>query len=385
MRLSYSALETYQQCPLKYKYQAIDRLKTPKSKEAVFGTLVHSTLKFIHEPTLIAPDLETALDHFARGWNTEVWENEAEERAAFAQGVEIIQRYYRNERPGDATIVALENNFQIDVIDPAQPDAIHTIKGIIDRIDKTETGYEIIDYKTAKKMPSQDSIDHNLQLTIYLKAFLARYPAERTHLSDIKVSLYFVRHGVKLTSTRTAEDLARVDDLFIETIRLIEAEKFDPHVGPLCDWCGYQKICPMWRHKFKEERHIDSEAIQAAIEDYITTKRDLVLGRQRIMKLQDLIASYMDQEDVERVWGQSGIIERARRQTYTYDPVALRSLLEPIEQWDSVVRVNQVALKKTLASLPRDIRERVEVEAKIPDKEATSFRVKKGSGMDEED
>ena len=93
----------------------------------------------------------------------------------------------------------------------------------------------------------------------------------------------------------------------------------------------------------------------------------------------------MDQEDVERVWGQSGIIERAIRQTYTYDPVALRSLLEPIEQWDTVVRINQVALKKTIASLPRDIRDHIEAQAKIPGKETVGFRVKKSSGIDEDE
>ncbi|TSA57417.1 PD-(D/E)XK nuclease family protein, partial [bacterium] len=38
MRISYSSLENFKQCPLKYKFSQIDKIKEPKSKEAIFGT-----------------------------------------------------------------------------------------------------------------------------------------------------------------------------------------------------------------------------------------------------------------------------------------------------------------------------------------------------------
>lgn len=384
MRLSYSSLDTYNNCPLKYKYKEIDKLKEPKSKEAVFGTLVHSTLKFAYEPSLIAPTLNQALDHFARGWNSEIWENELEERAAFSQGVEMIQKYYQKNDPKDATVVALESNFQLEISDPSAPENTHTIRGIIDRIDKTENGYEIIDYKTAKKMPSQDSVDNNLQLSIYLKAFLARYPHETNNISNITVSLYFLKHGVKLSSTRTFEDLKKVDELFLDVIHSIEAGHFEPKVTPLCDWCGFQKHCPMWRHRFKEELHVDSTEVNTAINEYIETKRDITLQKLKLMKLQEKIMEYMDQEDVERVFGEGAIIERSRRQTYKYDAERLHSLLAPLDKWQEVLKVDGIALKKTLSSLPKDIRARIEENAKVPDKETLSLKVKKGSIENEE-
>lgn len=49
MKTSHSALETHKTCPLKYKYQKIDKLKGAKRIEAVFGTLIHSALKFMFE------------------------------------------------------------------------------------------------------------------------------------------------------------------------------------------------------------------------------------------------------------------------------------------------------------------------------------------------
>jgi RecB family exonuclease len=384
MRLSYSSLETYHNCPLKYKFKEIDKLKEPKSKEAVFGTLVHSTLKFVYDPALISPTLNQALDHFSRGWNSEIWDNELEERAAFSQGVEMIQKYYRNNDPKDATIVALESNFSLEIHDPKKPGETHTIRGIIDRIDKTENGYEIIDYKTSKKMPSQEFVDTNLQLSVYLKAFLDRYPHEINNIHNITVSLYFLKHGVKLSSARTLSDIAEVDALFLEIIALIQAGSFDAHISPLCDWCGFQKVCPMWKHKFKEETtRIEMPAVTESIEQYIATKRDITLHKLRLAKLQETIVQYMDQEGVERVFGEAGIIERSKRITYKYDPEKIKFFLAPIDKWESVLKLDPAVLKKTLAEFPKAMQKEIDQSAKIIDKETTSIKVKKG-GLDPE-
>lgn len=113
MRISYSALNSYKTCPLKYKFQYIDKIRTIKSKEAVFGTLIHSTLNFVHTPGILSPSMEQALDHFSKNWNSDVFENELEERAAFSQGVEIIRRYYNDNDIARVNIVALESPFQI--------------------------------------------------------------------------------------------------------------------------------------------------------------------------------------------------------------------------------------------------------------------------------
>lgn len=383
MRLSYSSLGTYQTCPLKYKFKEIDRLKEPKSKEAVFGTLVHSTLKFFHEPALLPPSLEDALNHFSKNWNDAVYDNPDEERAAFSAGVDMIRRYAEHNDPTQFTIVALESPFQIEIADAHG--AIHTVKGIIDRIDKTPDGYEIIDYKTGRKLPSQADVDTNLQLSVYAKAFLARYPQEANNLNHLTVSLYFLKHGVKLSSRRTIEDLKGVDDIFLETIGEIEAKHFEPRVNPLCDWCGFQKICPMWKHKFRELRTATTEEKEQAVNDYLATKRAIELDKQKLMKLQATILEYMDAEDVERLFGDVGIIERARTQKYEYDAGKLRDRLEPLGKWESILAVNQMLVKKALASLPLETRKQIEAEAKTPGKETVTLRVKKTLAEDEDE
>lgn len=370
MRISYSALNTYQICPLKYKFQYIDKIKKPKSKEAVFGTLIHSTLNFIHTPGILSPTLEQALDHFSKNWNSDVFDNEQEERAAFSQGVEIIKRYYKdNAEIAKVNIVALESPFQIKLCD-------HVVSGIIDRIDRTDDGYEIIDYKTSKKMPPQEKINNDVQLTIYLQAFLERYPEERKNLDKIKVSLYFVKHGVKLSSTRTKEQLDHVDELFLETIKNIKESEFEPILNPLCNWCDFQDKCPMQKHKFKEKRKIDTEETNKAIQEYIEAKDTAKSLQVQIAKLQDQISKYMDQEGVERVFSDTGIITRNIRKTYKYNEEKLKEILKPLDKWEEVCKINGTLLNGILKTLSPKIKKDIDSTKKVV-RQSNSFTIKK--------
>ncbi len=380
MRLSYSSLDTYQTCSLKYKYREIDKLPEEKSKEAVFGTLVHSTMKFIHEPALVPPSVEQAIDYFGKHWNGDLFESELEERAAFVQGVEMIQRYYETNRIAELNPIALESRFSIEI--GTEEAGKHVIAGVIDRIDRTRDGYEIIDYKTTKKMPSQDKIDNDLQLSIYLRAFLARYPKEWERLDKITVSLYFLKHGVKLSSTRTREQLEALDTVFLEVIHAIEAGKFAPTLSPLCDWCSFQKICPLWKHKFKDapKEAIEKTDAERAIEEFLVLRNEITADKKRLAELQEKIMEYMEQEEVERVFGSTGIIGKSIRTTYSYDEKKLRELLSPIGEWENVVKIDGVALKTVLAALPETVRKQAEVYREK--KESTSLSVKKSASFD---
>ena len=372
MRISYSSFDTYQNCPLKYKFQEIDRIKVPKSKEAVFGSTLHDVMKFIHTPGILSPTLDQAMEHFGNAWNPAVFDGPDEERAAFSQGVKIIQDYYKKNNPADFNIVNLESRFQIEIGSPEK----HIISGIIDRINKTEEGFEIIDYKTTKKMPSQEKVDNDIQLSVYLQAFLSRYPKEIANLDKIKVSLYYLKHGVKLSATRTAEQLKQSEGLFMDTIKLIESGKFEPVVSPLCDWCGYQSRCPMWKHKFKELRKIDTDEINQAISEYIDLKSAINITKDRLAKLQENILDYMDQEGAERVFGPGGVIARTLRKTYKYDEKKLREILEPLDHWEDVLKVDGIALRNILGVLPIQARQEIE-KSKTVDKETKSLSVKK--------
>jgi len=376
MRISYSSFETYNSCPLKYKFSEIDKIKTPKSKEAVFGTLLHSVMKFIHNPGILSPTLEQAMQFFMQNWNTAAFDDSQEERAAFSQGAKIIQDYYQRNNPADFNIANLESRFSIEIGNEKEK---HFVTGIIDRIDRTDDGWEIIDYKTTKKMPTQERVENDTQLSIYLKGFLAQYPDETKNLDKIKVSLYFLKHGVKLTASRTFEQLEKSEKDFLETISKIEESKFEPTPSVLCDWCGFKNICPMWKHKFKESRKYETDEINAIIDEFINLKSAINITKERIGKIQNIIESYMDQEGVERLFSESGIISRNSRKTYKYDEKTIKEILEPLGHWEEIIRIDTVALKNLVSGLPLKIRQDIE-KARTLDKESKSLVVKKGKG-----
>ncbi len=373
MNTSYSALDEFRTCPLKYKYSQIDRIKTPKSKEQVFGTLLHSTLKLVHTPDILSPTLEQALDFFSKNWNSEVFTDEIEERAAFSQGVAMIQDYYKKNDLTKVNIVDLESRFQIEIGDKEK----HIITGVIDRIDKTEDGYEIIDYKTTRKLPSQEKVDNDLQLSIYLTAFLKRYPKEIANLDKIKVSLYYLKHGVKLSSQRTLEQVKQSEKLVLDLIDEIKKSKFEPIISGLCDWCGYQDICPMWKHKFKKAETEDDLNIQKITNEYIALKEEIKSKMNRVANLQVLLGKFMDKENIDQLFGEKARILRTLRRTWKYDKDKLRAILEPLDKWEAVLKVDGIALKKILGILPPEERREVEKAREI-DQESKSFIIKKG-------
>lgn len=376
MRISFSSFDTYKTCPLKYKFANVDGVKEPKSANQVFGSLLHTVLEYIHKPGFTSPTLDEAMEFYAQHFDASVFQNEMEERGAFAQGVEIIQKYYAKNKPGETNVVDLESRFAVELDDPKNPGVKHIISGIIDRIDKTPSGYEIIDYKTARKMPAQQIIDDNVQLSIYTRALLKRYPNEKNNLHNIIVSLYFLRHGTKLSSKRSAEQLKEVDEAFLEVIRDIENKKFDPQVGPLCDYCGYQKLCPMWRHKFKEERKVETKEVQDAIFEYIAIKEKSAAERKHLAELQEIITRYMDQEGVERVFGETKLIERTVRKTYTFDQEKLQAILEPKGLWEKVLKIDGMALRKVAGELPLGDKKRLDTTKQV-DKESKGLTVKR--------
>ncbi len=358
MKTSYSALNSFQTCPLRYKFSAIDKIRTgKKSAEAVFGSMIHSTMQFIHTGSFILPTQKEALNHFSQKWNSDVFDNEFRERAAFAQGIKIIQNYYKNNNPSDFQIVDIESRFSVDL---KHNNEIHLISGIIDRIDKTDDGYEIIDYKTANKLPSQAHVEDNLQLLIYLLAFLKRYPQLAKTPEKIKLSLYFLKHDTKLSTVKNLDQLTQEKEKIFDLFDAIKNSDFEPQTSPLCDWCDFQEICPMWKHKFKKELTATDEEKNSIIRQYLELQTEAKNIRKEISALQKNLLEIMEGEKVDRLFGNGKIVAKTHRQTFKYNEEKLKEILKKKKLWDQVVKVNQLQLNKVLQVLPSKEKQAVE-------------------------
>ena len=386
MRVSYSGLETFKRCPLKFKLQYLDKIRTAKSTEALFGTLIHKTLKMLHEPGLLIPTEEELLKFFADNWNPSSYQNEREAGTAFAQGVKMLKDYYAKNYPGQFNVVALETPFEV----PFQiGNEYHLITGKIDRIDKTEENlFEVIDYKTTKKMPSQENVENDLQLSIYHMGIAARWPKLIEEKRPVKVSLYYLKHGEKLSSLRSPEKVEEVKENVLQTFDQIakaqKEEKFSPRPNVLCDWCEYQKYCPLFRHKFAEQKiFFNDQDVKALIGEYMSGKEEVEKKEERIDEIKADLGKFMDQEHYERLFCDDGYIARSVIQRFKYDSETLKGVLFPLGIWENILKVDETKLKKFSKQLPREVQQKIE-EAKKLDKEYKTFSVKKEKAKSKE-
>lgn len=324
MRTSYSSLETFKTCPLKYKFQDVDKIRAPKNAEAIFGSAIHSTLKFMFERTPLYPTLDQIIDFFRDAWGQANFSDE-EKEAYLKEGVSILEKFYKSNPPWNFNAVDLESRFEAQLGE-------NILAGIIDRIDKNNDSYEIIDYKTAKRMPSQEVLDNDLQMSIYHMGLLKRWP----HLdpSKIKLSLYFLKHGEKISTSRTAEQLEKTKEKVLELISEIQKRlasgDFPPTPSPLCDWCGYRQMCPMWKHlynKFETRNPKSEEEIKEIIKEYFDLKEKNDKNDDRLDELKAVVYGFMDEQKVERVFGAEGYLTRKTQERTSYDMDKIKETL----------------------------------------------------------
>lgn len=382
MRTSYSAIDTYLQCPQKYKFQEIDRIKAAKSKEALFGTLIHQTLAFMFKKDPLFPTLDEVFSYFREHWplletfNKESTKDtrkrpwtEEEMKTYFDEGVRMIKNFYQKNTPWNFSVVDLESRFEIALEDEKNKET-HILAGIMDRIDKHSDGhYEIIDYKTSRRMPSQDALDKNLQLSLYALGLQKRWPHIKPE--EITLSLYFLKHGEKLSTEATEGTTQKTKEHVLATLNEIKERSqsgkgFEPMPGPLCDWCAYRPICPAWRHLYKKiEPALKNEEVEKTIETYFELKDNIKESEEELSTLQEKIKKYMEREHLTRVFGEKGIISKKTIARYEYDLEKIKSILSPLGKWEDILKADEIKLKQIMKEVPENVRKEIESARKV--------------------
>jgi len=138
-------------------------------------------------------------------------------------------------------------------------------------------------------------------------------------------------------------------------------EKFDPKPNPLCDWCEYQRFCPLFKHKFIEERlFFNDQDVKALLNEYSNLNNEIEQKNKRLKEIKNDLSRFMNQEGFERLFGNDGYLSRQIIQSFNYNPELLRQILEPIGRWQEILKIDDLRLKKILKELPREKREKIE-------------------------
>ncbi len=232
--LSYSKIEDYKTCPLKYKYRHVLNIPSPPSFALSFGSTIHETLRDYHSKLLFGETVSLAglLDIYKSKWQPLGFLN-AEHRAEyFKNGERLLEHYWQNQQNLSTKPLELEKSFNVK---------IGGIKffGRIDRIDPLpDGGVEIIDYKTGGAK-TQKEVDADNQVAVYALAVKEAFGMEAR-----KLTYHYLEDDIKISTERTAEDLEKTKEEIVEIIQEIKKGAFIATPGMHCDWCEFKHICP---------------------------------------------------------------------------------------------------------------------------------------------
>jgi len=249
MRLSASAVDSYQRCGLQFKFDRDWRLAAKPAAAMQYGAAIHRVLKtYFDSVALGRPKSEDEIvSIFCRDLADSKIQESYQHELYQQHGIEQLRAFLSSLRSGAAPkVLHTEQSFEIRVGDT-------TVVGRIDRIDSRADGtVSVIDYKTGKGR-DQDSADESLQLSLYAIA-----AAEKWGYKVGELVFYNLEDNVPVSTTRSESDLLVARQCVQETAEGIAAGDFEARPGMHCDFCAYRSLCPA-----REKRVVISVAVPA--------------------------------------------------------------------------------------------------------------------------
>ncbi len=247
--LSPSRAADFKQCPLLYRFRAIDRLPEPSSTAQLRGTVVHTALEQLY--ALPAPDRlpETAAALIAPAWERLVAENPALaadvepalQHEMLEQARTLLLGYYRLEDPTRFDPQSCEQRVEVELSDGT------LLRGFVDRIDVAPTGeLRVVDYKTGKAPPEARALAEfkaMFQMKFYAVALL-----RSRGVVPARLRLLYLADQQVLDYSPDLDELERFEKTLTAIWRAIQSAgatgDFRPNPSRMCQWCAYQAHCP---------------------------------------------------------------------------------------------------------------------------------------------
>lgn len=242
-RLSASAVQTYETCPLQFKLEREWRIPDEVPAAMQYGAVMHRVLRAYYESVQMQRPMEDdALiqlfrDDLAQAGMQDHYQHELYETQGVRQLRDFLAAFRRAPAP---KVLHTEENFDVKF------DEV-TVVGRIDRIDQVADGRVVItDYKTGKAQSQEDS-DDSLQLSIY--ALAAR---EKWGYHADRLVLYNLEGNSEVVTRRTGLELEAAKSRVKEVSENVAAGNFKPKPGFYCRFCAYRNLCPATEKQLQE-------------------------------------------------------------------------------------------------------------------------------------
>ena len=228
--LSYSAIAAYRDCPRQYWYRQEQRLPVVQSAEAVHGVILHEVLRQAGEARKKG---EQVTARMLESFHEEAWKGQKfpdPRRAATFQRLGAAQlEAYRKKGGFDAPPEFLEHAFSAAVDG-------WTLRGIIDRIDRTETGWRIVDYKSGRPLTRRR---RDTQVALY-----ALGATTALRLDPIELEVVYLASGESVKVDKVSALVAEATTQAAEVAEGVKAGRFEARPERRrCRLCPYRLAC----------------------------------------------------------------------------------------------------------------------------------------------
>lgn len=234
MIYSVSRLETYKQCPAKFKFNYIDKI--PQVQDTYFlekGSVIHEAIAELLKGNELGKDILFKLDN-------------EDLREGFKQVKRAVEYAKKYQIVGAEIKFNVDSNFKIlkDFFDENG-----MLRGVIDCLAKDEDGIVIIDWKTGYTEPNR------FQILSY--AFIVW---KIFNVAISKVVYYMTATGEEIEFRVEESDLIWAEKNITELIKAVEADTtFKATPNKYCRYCPYIVRCPLLKDYSKEIDNITND------------------------------------------------------------------------------------------------------------------------------
>jgi DNA helicase-2/ATP-dependent DNA helicase PcrA len=228
--LSYSAIAAYRDCPRQYWYRQEQRLPVVQSAEAVHGVILHEVLRQAGEARKGGAQVTARM---LKSLHEVVWKAQdfpdPRRAATFNRlGAEQLEAY-RKGGGLDPAPELLEHPFSAAVDG-------WTLRGIIDRIDRTETGWRIVDYKSGRPLTRRR---RDMQVALY-----ALGATTALNLEPVELEVVYLASGESIKVEKVEALVAEATSQGAEVAEGVRAGRFEARPERRrCRLCPYRLAC----------------------------------------------------------------------------------------------------------------------------------------------
>ena len=240
LTVSYTEVDDYRRCPLRYRFAHVLRIPVLPTPPMVYGNALHRAVAdfLTRKRNGERPTLAQLEATFRSSWVGGGFISPDHESDRFEAGLAALRRFFADEQ-GTPAPDLVEQRFSFMI-------GNDRVVGQWDRVDKTDAGAVVTDYKSSLLDGAEDTPQRraaqNLQLPVYALAYQKTFgelPA--------KTALHFLETGQRGEIVPTADALGAISAMLTATAAKIRARQFPAEPerpeARTCGQCPYNAIC----------------------------------------------------------------------------------------------------------------------------------------------